>query len=195
MPHDRTVRRRLFLAVAFAGVALCAACLLVWTSGWRVAFHPKPRITPDMEALFRQEIGSTTSAQLNDGLTISRLDDAMFLLYNVHNQDPNSMAIRVHNSSAEAIEAPNIDFGLHIFWFDHDNRIWREYFPAYYPDQQIVTLEPGSNSGALKTPYYVILDGLVFSKSPTNAVRLVMFGRGVQTGIVYIATLDTYLSR
>jgi|WetSurMetagenome_2_1015567.scaffolds.fasta_scaffold54059_4 hypothetical protein len=194
--------RKLTIIVVTVGLLIVTVILYLLFSQQKVVSKSQldyvdmpatPSISPEVNKKFIDTILSGQVEELNNGLTVERLK--MIALEGAPPPSANHVSLLILNHTGEPIEFENKGFALQLFEYDASSSQWKEVILPYKPDQQEKIIPANLEDFDFEVLNNWELTGEDFINSQTGNLRILISGRGVNSGKKYYAFTDITLQK
>jgi hypothetical protein len=158
-----------------------------------VDFPATPIVSPEINNRFITRVLSGQTDRTNDGLTVERLK--VIALEGVPPPSVNQVSLLILNHTEEPIEFENQGFGVQVFEYDASTSQWNEVILPYKPERKkkIIPAKLEDFDFEILNNWELTENDFIGSK--TGKVRILISGRGLDTGKKYYAFTDIALQK
>jgi hypothetical protein len=158
-----------------------------------VDFPATPIVNSETNNKFINRVLSGQTEKTNNGLTVERLK--VIALEGVPPPSVNHVSLLILNHTEEPIEFENQGFGVQVFEYDASTSQWNEVILPYKPERKKKIVPAKLEDFDFEILNNWELTGEDFTNSKTGKVRILISGRGLDTGKKYYAFTDITLQK
>lgn len=158
-----------------------------------VDFPATPIVSSEINNKFINRVLSGQTEKTNDGLTVERLK--IIALEGIPPPSANHVSLLILNHTEEPIEFENQGFGVRVFEYDPSISQWNEVILPYKPERKkkIVPAKLEDFDFEILNNWELTEEDFISSK--TGNVRILISGRGLDTGKKYHAFTDITIQK